>query len=206
MSQDESTDVPSHANARKGATNLRSHYDRFSIVLHWATAVIVLLQFALAHTWKFAPKPERHLMIVAHMSLGTLLAAALIVRIAWRLFPSHHVAPVGSALMDLAAKAIHYLLYALLVAEAVLGFVLRWSGNESMSVFGFLIPPPFAPFSRATHSMIGDAHSLVGWTIIVIAAGHALTGLVHHYILRDGVLMRMLTSGPGTGRPLANKR
>ena len=52
--------------------------------------------------------------------------------------------------VERAAKGGHYLLYALLVSEAVLGFALRWSGNESMSFFGLLIPSPFAPTDKAT--------------------------------------------------------
>lgn len=172
----------------------RSHYDRFSIFLHWTTAILVLVQFALAHTWGFAAKPERHVMIVLHMSFGILLTILLAARIIWRSLPVNRVAPAESGLAEIAAKAIHYLLYVLLVAEAVLGFTLRWSGNEAMSLFGLLIPPPFAPFSKATHHLVGTAHDLVGWAIIAVAAAHALAALFHHYVLRDTVLIRMLTS------------
>jgi cytochrome b561 len=72
--------------------------------------------------------------------------------------------------------------------------VLRWAGNESMSFFGLLMPPPFAPFSKSTHHLIGDLHELNGWAIIVLAAVHAAAALYHHYVLRDQVLSRMLPS------------
>jgi cytochrome b561 len=87
---------------------------------------------------------------------------------------------------------VHYLLYTLLVAEAVLGFMLRWSGGEAMSFFGILIPPPFAAFSKPVHHLIGDAHEFNGWLIIALAVIHALAALYHHYVLRDDVLDRML--------------
>ncbi|MEX3857936.1 cytochrome b/b6 domain-containing protein [Paraburkholderia sp. BR10923] len=83
------------------------------------------------------------------------------------------------------------------MAEAVLGFVLCWSGNESMSFFGLLIPAPFAPTSKATPHSIGEAHDLVGWAIIVIAAVHAAAALLHHYVLRDEVFKRVLPGKPG---------
>jgi cytochrome b561 len=116
----------------------KSHYDGFSIFLHWSTAILVLTQFGLAHTWGFTSKPERHVMIVTHMSFGILLTVLLTVRIIWRAMPTNRVLPIESGMMKLAAKAVHSLLYGLLIAEAILGFVLRWSGNEAMSFFGLL--------------------------------------------------------------------
>ncbi|MBP2302119.1 cytochrome b561 [Azospirillum picis] len=89
----------------------------------------------------------------------------------------------------------HYMLYALLAAEACLGFLLRWSGNEAMSFFGILIQPPFPPFSKDGHRLVGEIHEWVGWTIVILAAGHAAAALYHHYVLRDDVLRRMLPDG-----------
>lgn len=184
---------------------VKSQYDSFSIILHWATAILVLTQFALAHTWGFAPRPEQHVMIVMHMSFGILLTVLLAVRIIWRGIPANRVLPAESGLMQFAATGVHYLLYVLLIAEVILGFILRWSGNEAMSFFGLLIPPPFAPFSMAGHHLVGEAHDLVSWAIIAIAATHALAALLHHYVLRDSVLMRMLTPRPGAGRYTSGK-
>jgi cytochrome b561 len=134
-------------------------------------------------------------MIVAHMSFGIVLSVVLIARIAWRLTPGHRVAPATTGLGELASQAVHYVLYVLLASEAVLGFTLRWSGNEDMSFFGLLLPPPFAPFSKPAHRLVGEAHQWIGWTIVILAAGHAAAALVHHYVLRDNVLRRMLPAG-----------
>jgi cytochrome b561 len=170
----------------------RTRYDAFAIALHWTTAILVVLQFALAEIWGFADRPNRHQMIVAHMSFGILLSTVLIVRIAWRLMPGHQVSPAVSGWVEIASKAVHYLLYGLLAAQAVLGFVLRWSGNEAMSFFGLPIPAPFPPFSKPAHQLVGEAHNWVGWTIVILAAGHAAAALFHHYVLHDDVLARML--------------
>ena len=64
-----------------------------------------------------------------------------------------------------------------------------------MSFFGLLIPPPFAPMTRAEHHILMERHNQIGWAIIVIAAGHAAAALYHHYVLRDRVLVRMLPRG-----------
>jgi cytochrome b561 len=178
--------------SRVAAGDDRTRYDGFAMALHWATAALVLIQFVLAEFWGFADRPARHLMITAHMSFGILLALVIAVRILWRLLPGHRVKDAATGMIELAAKAVHILLYALLAAQAVLGFVLRWSGNEAMSFFGLPIPPPFAPFSKDAHELVGTAHNWVGWAIIILAGAHALAALFHHYVLKDDVLWRML--------------
>lgn len=177
---------------RIAAGDDRVRYDGFAMALHWATALLVAAQFLLAELWGFAARPARHDMIVAHMSLGILLALVVATRIAWRLTPGHRVRDAAAGWVELASKSVHYILYALLVTQAVLGFVLRWSGNEAMSFFGLLIPPPFAPFPKPAHHLVGAAHDWVGWTIVILACGHAAAALFHHCVLRDDVLWRML--------------
>jgi len=169
-----------------------TRYDSVAIALHWTTAILVIVQFVLGVTWDWFERPTRHLMIVAHMSLGIILTAVIVARIAWRLMPGHQVPPAVSGRVEMASKAVHYLLYAMLVAEAILGFVTRWSGNEAMSFFGLLIPPPFAPFTKSTHHLIGEIHQWNGWAIVILAFGHAMAALYHHYVRHDRVLSRML--------------
>jgi cytochrome b561 len=185
------------SSAMKTATRIaagddRTQYDGFAITLHWLTVALVLTLFALAETWGWFDRPTRHLMIVAHMSFGIILGATILIRIAWRLIPGHQMPPAVSGWAELASKAVHYLLYAMLVSEAALGFVLRWSGNEAMSFFGLLIAPPFAPFTKPTHELIGEIHDWNGWAIVILAAGHGAAALYHHYVVRDRVLARML--------------
>lgn len=183
---------PSDQLTRVAAEDDRTVYDNVSVFLHWLTALLVLSQFALAETWGWFARPPRHMMIAAHMSFGIILSLVIVVRLIWRLIPGHQVPTAVSGWTEKAPKVVHYLLYAMLAAEAVLGFVLRWAGDESMSFFGLLIPPPFAPFSKAARHQIGELHGLNGWAIVILASGHAAAALYHHYVLRDRVLSRML--------------
>ena len=193
--QNRSSNDPVNAATRVIAGHDRTRYDSFAIFLHWTTFALVLALFGLSQTWGFFEKPTRHVMIVAHMSLGITLAAVIIVRLVWRMMPGHQVAPADVGWMEFAAKGIHYLLYGLIVLQAILGFALRWSGGEEMSFFGIRIPPPFAPTAKATHHTIGEFHEWIGWTIIIAASIHAAAALYHYFVLRDDVLWRMLPNG-----------
>jgi len=174
-----------------------ARYDRLSLSLHWATAALVLLLFALAETWEFFPKPERHLMVVGHMSFGLILTAVIMLRLLWRVSPGHTRFPAEPGLPGRAAQAAHYALYVLLVAEIALGFLMRWANNHPLSFFGALIPSPLGTVPKPVGKLVDQFHDITAWTIIVLAGLHALAALFHHYLLKDGVLRRMLPRHAG---------
>jgi cytochrome b561 len=180
------TRAPSPAAARP------DHYGRVAVILHWLTVVLVLGQLTLALIWDFFPRPERHLFIATHMSLGMTLGAVVVFRLVWRLMPAHWIAPASHGLDELAARTVQFLLYALLVTQALLGFRLRWSGGEAMNFFGLQIPSPMEAWSKAANHDVGEIHEKVGWAIVILAAGHAAAALYHHFVRKDQVLARMI--------------
>ena len=176
---------------RIAAADSGNSYDSVAIALHWTTAALVVLLFALGQSWGWFPRPTRHLMIVTHMSFGIILTGVVLTRIVWRFVLGHQASPLEKGWVRLASATVHYLLYALLLAQAVLGFLSRWVGNEAMSFFGLRIPSPFTGAGHSAADQIQDIHNWVGWTIVVLAFGHALAALYHHYALHDRVLGRM---------------
>lgn len=168
------------------------NYDGVAITLHWLTAALVIAQFALGETWGWFPRHTHHLMVVTHMSLGIILTLVVLARLLWRSALRHHVASLETGWVRIASTGVHYLLYTLLVIQAVLGFLSRWEGNEAMSFFGLQIPSPFIGSGKEVADQIQDIHNWVGWAIIVLALGHALAALYHYYVLKDRVLGRML--------------
>jgi cytochrome b561 len=166
-------------------------YDNVAIALHWTTAVLVVLQFALGQTWDWFPRATKHLMITTHMSFGIILTVVVVTRVLWRFVLRHHTGSLETGWVRVASTSVHYLFYALLATEAVLGFLSRWEGNEAMSFFGLKIPSPFTGAGHKVADQIQDIHNWVGWTIIVLAVGHAAAALYHHFALNDRVLGRM---------------
>jgi cytochrome b561 len=185
----------SHHIAFAAARNDRTSYDRVAIALHWATAFLVIANFLLAVTWDWFARPVKQFMESTHMSFGVLLAAAVLARIAWQLIPGHRVASLEAGWMRLASTATHYLLYVLLVAEAALGFAFRWGAGRPMAFFGAGIPPLIGEIARPDRRLLRELHEWIGWAIVIVALGHALAALYHHYVLKDRVLQRMLPSG-----------
>jgi cytochrome b561 len=170
-----------------------TRYDNVAIALHWTVALLVIVQFALAMTWDWFAKPTAKAMESVHISLGVLLAAAILARIAWRLLRGHQQSSLEGGWVAIASKGVHYLLYVLLVAQAALGFAFRWAQGHAVGFFGlFAIPGPFGEVERPLRRLLHEAHEWVGWAIVAIAFAHALAALYHHYVLKDGLLGRML--------------
>ena len=178
---------------RIAAGDVGKDYDDVAVGLHWATAILVLVQFLLGVTWDYFPDAMTRQMQSLHISLGVVLTAVVVARIVWRLMPGHHRPAIVSRWVKLASKSVHYLLYALLAVQAGLGWAWRWAQGHEVGFFGlFGIPGPYGALARPTRHLIAQAHEYVAWAIVIIAFGHALAALYHHYKLRDRVLARML--------------
>jgi cytochrome b561 len=169
-------------------------YDRVTIAFHWLTAALVLTLFGTAFAWNYLPR-EWHLRSLegVHVSLGIALAAVLIGRLAWRLTAGRKLAVAGNAITAPLSRLVHWALYLLLAVQVGLGFSLRWFQGEEFTFFGlFSVPNLFFTPDRTVAHQLEDLHNLAGWTLIYLAGAHALAALVHRYVLKDGVLRRML--------------
>lgn len=172
-----------------------ARYDSVAIALHWATALLVVMQFALAETWDWFAKPTRGLMEATHMSFGVVLTAAIVARLIWRAMPAHRIASLEAGWVKIASKATHYLLYAMLASEAALGFAFRWGAGRPMTFFGLGISSPIGEMSKPLRHLLRDFHNWNGWAIMILASLHAAAALYHHYVIKDRVLVRMLPRG-----------
>jgi len=178
----------------QSSENNLSSYDPVTIVFHWLTAVLVVLLFGSAWIWNNTPRDWHwHQPLEAgHVSFGILFAAVLIGRVAWRWLGGRRLAVAAKGRAGWASRAVHLALYLLLALQAVLGFGLRWLQGEAFSFFGlFSIPDPLTP-DRALAQSFEGLHNYVGWAIVIVAGGHAVAALIHHYGARDGVLRRMI--------------
>ena len=181
---------------RIAAGDDRVGYDGPEMAFHWATALLVVTLYALAETWGFLPRGAgRGFMITSHISLGILLAAVIVLRLLWRLGPGRRVRPLTTGLVEKASQAVHYLLYGLLFAQVVIGFLYRWADHAPLAFFGLFSIPPAVDLHAQRH-LVGGIHNWVAQIILVLAGLHAAAALFHHYVLRDDVLLRMLPGRP----------
>lgn len=173
------------------ATALR--YDRTTVILHWATAILVALLWLSAQVIDAFPRgPARVNMRSVHMTMGVLLACVVACRVSWRSLSGARLPPAGSPTQVFLSRGVHLTLYALLIAGVLLGFANAWVRGESW--FNLFAIPAFDPSNRLLKRQVNGLHDLAANTILIVAGVHAAAALWHHYVWKDGVLRRMLPS------------
>lgn len=166
-------------------------YDGRTMFFHWATALLIVAQFAGA--WTIDLFPSGSLRVDArslHITVGTLLAVLLLARLVWRATEGRRLPLADEGLANVAAKGTHWALYALLLAMVSVGLFLAWVRGDSL--YNLVRIPAFDPGNRGLRNQVQDLHATIGWLIIGVAGIHTAAALFHHYVRRDGVLSRML--------------
>jgi cytochrome b561 len=167
------------------------YYDRVTIALHWTSAVLIGLLWGIGQTIDFAPQGALRVDYRSlHMLLGITLVGVFITRVVWRLSRGRSLPGVGNELMQWIARLTHWALYLLILTALLLGLTNVWVRGDA--IFNLLTVPAFDPGNKALRALIGDWHALAANAILILAGVHAAAALFHHFILRDGVLRRML--------------
>lgn len=170
---------------------LAPSYDRRTIALHWLTAVLVIGLWLLGQTIDWFPKGvPRAIARSIHIALGVGLAFVLIRRIWWRMAGGVHLPQAGSSAFDTIATLTHKFLYLLLVGTILLGIANAWIRGDTL--FMLLKIPAFDPGNTALREAVEDLHSWAANILLVVAGLHAAAALLHHFVLKDDILRRMV--------------
>lgn len=171
-----------------------SRYGHAAQLLHWATAVLVLVAFVYgpggseAQVYRPSRDFDRHL----HETLGSAVLVLAVVRVAWRMVARRPDPVVGNRWMGLAASLVQGLLYLLLFAVPLTAIFGAWLEGHPLAYLGGVeIAAPMAA-SHDAGASIATIHTWLGDAILWVAGFHALAALYHHFFLKDGVLASML--------------
>lgn len=177
-----------------GTSPARETYPPALIAIHWLTVLLIAAVFATIELREYFPKGDvmRDQLKSLHFMLGLtvwlLVLARLVLRSRER---APQIVPPPSAWQIGAAHAMHALLYAVMIAMPVLGWLVLSGEGKPVPFFGLTLPPLMAENKALAHS-IEDVHVFIGNAFYYLIGLHALAALAHHYLAKDNTLVRML--------------
>lgn len=180
-------------------TNSKLHYGAIPQLMHWLTALCVILAWLVGQFGDDLPKAMHPTALLLHMTLGQCVVALLITRLIWRLVdpPPPLEATRFGRLAEFGARLSHWLMYGLLLAVPLLGIMVQLKRGHALPIFGFWPWPSPWPADRALARTLLRVHYYLANTLLILAGVHAAAALVHHWLLHDRTLVRML---PGAVR------
>jgi cytochrome b561 len=169
------------------------HYGTTAKVFHWLVVALLVVQYPLG---KFMPDIHRGMTpgdaMTFHISFGIVILALTVLRLFWRI--THPVAPADSlpAWQRLISEAVHWLLYALVLATTMTGWIFASERGWSISLF-FAVPLPMLPTEGSLlANSLGKWHGTMEWALLLVIGAHVAAAMAHTFIFRDRIMQRML--------------
>ncbi len=165
-------------------------------ILHWLVAAFLVCQ--LITDWLSENASNRETsdtLIRTHFQFGVILTALIVMRVFWRL--SHKPPdplPGEPVWRERTAKTVHGLIYLLLLALPIAGYIVFVHMQLAMDVFGlFTVPTLFAPQYEGEVLRAGAwyVHRYAGWLLVGLVVLHVMAALFHQFALNDSLLQRM---------------
>ncbi|KAA5602105.1 cytochrome b [Blastochloris sulfoviridis] len=183
-------------------------YDGVAVVLHWLIFFMVVGLFTSAQIAEgigdqikqlqsLGTDPEgvkalmgqRMQLMGMHKAGGVIVFALVAARLFWRATRGVPAPVETSPMIDLAAKAAHVALYALLIVMPVSGFLMSMYAGRGVDLLG--IPPLLTPVPELA-KQFSAVHGFTMNLILLVVFLHAAAALWHHYVRRDATLGRMV--------------
>ena len=178
-----------------------TRYSTGAIVLHWAIAIMVIINWRIAESAEHASRAARAEIMANHMATGMLILLLTLARLLWRM---SHTQPAFSQTLKpweaTLARIVHIVFYVLLVGLPLMGWIGTSIEGEAIDVFGWFTIPglPLAHDRRTGHEIL-ELHGVLGQVMLYLIVLHVLGALKHHFVDKNGELYRMLPIGRPKG-------
>lgn len=178
-------------------------YTAFAVLLHWAIALLIIANVALAWIWPHLADESVRPAIDTHKSIGILVLGLAIMRLLWRWTHTPPALPTTYQAWEARASHVtHWLLYAVMLFMPLSGWIMDsgykdaashpmfWFGLFEWPRIGFILHAD--PVARTHfHDWFGAAHVYCSWLLYALFALHVGGALKHQFVDREPELQRM---------------
>lgn len=183
------------AGASAVATQVDDRFDGTSIMLHWLTVVLIVVQFS--SVWGIEAVGDKSALgatlFSLHLTSGMLIWIVVVARLIRRRYFAYlpPFPPSMPKFQQTIAKANEYGLYLFLLMQPITGLARELLRGQPVELFFWRVPALMEP-DHAMRSLFAEVHEFGAKALMALIGLHVGAALFHHLILRDGVLLRML--------------
>jgi len=170
-------------------------------LIHWVMALIMItmiiagIWMATGDLWGGKFPKLRGQLYDYHRGMGFVLLILVFVRIAIKQVstpPSPLPASIPTLQQNI-AHLTHHLLYAALIIHPLLGWYATnaW-GVKNIPIFGLFNLPTLVEKNRELGDQLLAIHGYIGLAIAALIVAHIGAALMHQFVKKDGVLLRMM--------------
>ena len=178
--------------------NTERGYGLGAILFHWVIALLFIFQGGLGFYMSDLPAddPAKFTTYQWHKSLGLTILVLSLLRLGWRLANKRPSLPGAMPAWEKrAALLAHSALYAGLLLVPLTGWAIVSASPLNIPTLAYntvLVPHLPLPVSAAAERLWSNVHETLAKVVMAIALVHIAAALRHEFILRDGLLSRMI--------------
>ncbi|WP_307572500.1 cytochrome b [Variovorax paradoxus] len=177
---------------RPGATR----YGAVAITFHWLIALLIIVNFGLGlYFVQLRLSPGKLALISQHKWIGVTVFVLCAARLLWRCtHPAPALAPSLPTWQRHAAHAVHAVLYILMVAAPLSGWLYSSAAGVPTVYLGIsaLRLPDLLGKDAAIAATLKLVHRVINYSLATLVVAHLAAALKHQLVDRDGTLARML--------------
>lgn len=181
-----------------------SRYSGGAIIFHWAIALLIVANIAVALATEDWEGPSRAAAMQFHKATGFTVLILSVARLLWRL--AHRPPPFPAEIRPweaVGARVVHWLFYALMVALPLTGwlFISAAAERKPFNWYGFF-DLPYLPVQgdKALGAFNHEAHEILGFVMIGLIVLHVAAALKHHFADGSRLIARMWPGGNAASR------
>jgi len=171
---------------------MAQRFPPLSRLLHWTMAFLILAMLFIGVAM-VSSLSDYYRLVAIHRPLGILLLALAAVRLINRLISPPPPLPAAMPrMLQWAAHASHWLLYALMFALPLVGWGMLSAADFPIQLVGSLHLPPILPHDRALYAVLRPLHTVLAFALFATFLAHLGAALTHALVFKDGVFRSMV--------------
>lgn len=177
--------------------NTAARWGAVSQLLHWLIVALIAIQATLGLSGRLLPLGvEKLAMLARHKSIGITILGLAALRLLWRwLNPTPTLPQDLTPRERLLARCTHAILYLLLFAMPLTGWIMSSARGFPVSWFNLHQLPDLVPKSQTLYDAMVTTHAALAIALAITIAVHVAGALRQHFVLKNDTLRRMLPFG-----------